>query len=164
MVNTMNENEEQLKNSSPIIECPHCYTKVIPLANNICPACRNDMSDLEGVDPNQVSLSIHESEELPSFCYSCNMYTERYIRVSGDKESDLEVLLFGRSSPEATSNVIINLPQCEQCSEIDEPKPVDVDYDHQKMTFVVHREFRERVFQLRKTQPVVGDMEDEDDE
>jgi hypothetical protein len=148
---------------SLIVECPHCHTRVLPKANNICPACRNDMSDLEGVDPNQVSLSIHESEELPSFCYSCNMYTERYVRVSGDKESDLEALLFGRRAPEDTSNVIMNLPQCEQCGEIDEPEPVDVDYEHQKMTFVVHRGFRERVFQLRETQFDIDDMEDEDD-
>jgi len=158
----MENNKEE--RPSLIVECPHCHTRVVPKANNICPACRNNMLELQGVNPNQVSLSIHESEELPSFCYSCNTYTERYVRVSADKESDLEVLLFGRSLPEATSNVIINLPQCEQCGEMDEPEPVDVDYDHQKMTFVVHRGFRERVFQLRKTQPVVGNTEDDEDE
>ena len=133
------------------LECPHCHTRVLPKANNICPACGDDISDLEGADSNQVSLSIHESEELPSFCYSCNAYTERYVRLSGDKESDLEAFIFGQRDPKDTSNVIINLPQCEQCSELDEPEPVEVDYEHQKMTFVVHRGFKERVFQLRET-------------
>lgn len=160
----MDDMENNLEERRPlIVECPHCHTRVVPKANNICPACRNNMLDLQGVNPNQVSLSIHESEELPSFCYSCNTFTERYIRVSGDKESDLEVLLFGQSSPEATSNVIINLPQCEQCGEMDDSKPVEVDYEHQKMTFVVHQGFKERVFQLREAQPDIDNLEDEND-
>ena len=107
------------------------------------------MSDLQGVDPNQVPLTIRESEELPSFCYSCNRYTERRIRVSGDKESDLEKALFGLASPEKTTNVIIYLPQCEECAEWKEPERISVDYEHQAITIVVHKGFREHVLQLR---------------
>ena len=81
----MNENDENNENVENIeheeklsrfVECPHCYTKVIPLAHNICPACRSDMSDLEGVDPNRGAFVIHESEELPTYCFSCDRYTE----------------------------------------------------------------------------------------
>jgi hypothetical protein len=150
----MNDMEEK---PSLIVECPHCHKKVIPKGNNNCPSCREDMSDQEGVDLNQTSFTIHESEELPSFCYSCNMYTERQIRISGDKESDLEKMLFGPSSPEDTSNVIIYLPQCEVCSELNEPELVEVDYEHQTMTIVVHRGFRERVLQLHDAQSVLDD-------
>src|SRR5258706_3469682 len=144
------DNTEETEGRLPlIVECPHCHVRVLPLSNNICPACRNDMSDLQGVDPNQVSLTIRESEELPSFCYSCNRYTERQIRVSGDKESDLEKALFGLASPEKTTNVIIYLPQCEECAEWKEPERISVDYEHQAITIVVHKGFREHVLQLR---------------
>ena len=139
-----------------LIECPHCHKRVIPKANNICPACREDMSDMEGVDPNQTSLTIHESDELPSYCYSCNMYTERQIRVSGDKESALGTMFFGLNRPEDTSNVIIYLPQCEVCSELNEPEIVDVDYEHQTMTIRVHRGFRDRLYQSEGTEPETG--------
>lgn len=131
-----------------IVECPHCHVRVVPMANNICPACRNDISK-KGVDPNQVSLTISESEELPTFCYSCNRYTERSVRVSGDKESDLAKVLFGSAAPEKTSNVIVYIPQCEECAEWKELELVDVDYDHQTITLVVHKGFQERVLQLR---------------
>lgn len=133
-----------------IIECPHCHVKVLPTADNICPACRENMSDLQGVNPNQVALTIHESEKLPSFCFSCNRYTERTVRVSGDDDSDLPLLF--RRSEENTSNVILYLPQCENCSESGEPEPLDVDYEYQKMTIVVHRGFRDRVFEQRENQ------------
>ena len=139
-----------------LIECPHCHKRVIPKANNICPACREDMSDMEGVDPNQTSLTIHESEELPSYCYSCNMYTERQIRLSGDQESALGTIFFGLNRPEDTSNVIIYLPQCEVCSELNEPEIVDVDYEHQTMTIIVHRGFRDRVDQTKGIEPEAG--------
>ena len=132
-----------------IVECPHCHVRVLPKANNICPACRKDMSDLQDPDPNQVSLSIKESEELPTFCYSCNRYTERYIRVSADKESDLEKAIIGSPLPENTTNVIIYLPQCEECAEGNEPEKISVDYDYQTITLVVHKGFRDRVIQLR---------------
>jgi len=130
---------------SLIIECPHCHVKVLPMANHICPACRKNILDLKDVNPNQVSLTISESEELPTFCHSCNLYTERYIRVSGDKES----AIFGLAAPENTSNVIIYLPQCEECAGWQEPEIVSVDYDHQTMNIVVHKGFQERVLQSR---------------
>ena len=132
-----------------VVECLHCHVKVLPTANNICPACRENILDLQDVNPNQVALVISESEELPTFCYSCNRYTERTIRVSSDQESDLEKALFGSASPENTSKVIINLPQCEECAEGNVPELVSVDYDYQTITVVVHKRFQERVLQLR---------------
>ena len=148
----LENNDDQEKRASIFVECPHCYTKIIPLADNTCPACQSNISDLAGVDPNKVSLLIHESEELPTYCYSCNRYTEDEVRMSGDQESILSKLLIGDVSPEQTSNVIIFLPQCEFCAEIEDPEPVEVDYDNQTMTFVVHPGFRDRIIQFRENQ------------
>jgi len=146
----MNDTEEDMEERPPlIVECPHCHIRVLPKANNICPACHNDMNDLRGVDLNQVTLTIRESEKLPSFCYSCNRYTERSIRLSGDRESDLVKAIFGSPLPQNTTNVIIYLPQCEECAEWNEPKKTSVDYEHQTITIVVNKGFRDRVLQSR---------------
>jgi hypothetical protein len=46
--------------------------------------------------------------------------------------------------------VVIFLPQCEFCAEVEDPEPVEVDYENQTMTFVVHAGFRERIIQFRE--------------
>lgn len=143
-------NEGADEKASPFVKCPHCYTKIMPLADNTCPACQGDLSNLAGVDPNKVALLIYESEELPTYCYSCNQYTEQEVRVSGDQESIMSNFFMGDVLPEETSNVVIFLPQCESCAEIEDPEPVDVDYDNQTMTFPVHTGFRDRVIQFRE--------------
>ena len=146
----LENNEGSDEKASLFVECPHCYTKIIPLANNICPACQGDISNLTGVDSNKVALLIYESEELPTYCYSCNQYTEQEVRVSGDQESILSKFLTGDISPEQTSNVVIFIPQCESCAEIEDPEPIEVDYERQTMTFVVHRGFRDHTIQFRE--------------
>ena len=147
------DDTEEVEEQKPIIiECPHCHVRVLPLANNICPACRNDIYDLQDIAPNQVALTIRESEELPSFCYGCNRYTERRIRVSADQESDLENALFGVLAPNKTTNVIIYLPQCEECAKWKKVEQTGTDYDHQTITLVVHPGFRDHVLQLRDAQ------------
>lgn len=152
-MNELSENDEdQGKNASIFMECPHCYTKILPLADNTCPACQGDLSSLAGVNPNKVSFLIHESEELPLCCYSCGQYTEDEVRVSGDQESILSRFLMRDVLPEETSNVIIFLPQCQFCAEIEDPEPVEVDYESQTMTFAVHTRFRDQVLQLREDQ------------
>ena len=137
------------------VECPHCHTRVLPMQNNICPACRMDMSDTRDVDPGMVSLIVRESDELPPYCYLCNTYTDRYVRIEGDEESPLEksIRILGslvappkiQETEEGTSNVFIDLPQCESCAELEDPSPLHVDYEYQTMTFLVHTRFKERV-------------------
>jgi hypothetical protein len=142
-----------------IIECPHCHTRILPRKDNTCPACRKDLADVGDVDPNMVSLIIHESQELPPFCYSCNLYTERFVRLTSEDDAGVaeailslaELLLlrpkWSRHNNEVgTSNVYIYLPQCEQCAEeFGRPEPITVDFEHQTMKFLVHRGFRDRV-------------------
>lgn len=150
-MNELSENYgDQEKSESIFIECPHCYTKILPLAGNTCPACQGDLSSLVGVNPNKVSFLIHESEELPLCCYSCGQYTEQEVCVPGDQESILSKFFMGDVSPEETSNVVIFLPQCKFCAEVEDPDPVEVDYDNQTMTFAVHTKFRDQVIQLRE--------------
>jgi hypothetical protein len=145
----LENNEGEEKKASVFVKCPHCYTKILPHEDNTCPACQGDLSNLGGVNPNKVAFLIYESEELPSYCYSCNQYTEQEVRVSGDQESILSKFLEGDVSPEQTSNVVVFLPQCESCAEMEDPEPIEVDYELQTMTFVVHAGFRDRAIQRR---------------
>ena len=133
---------------SPIIECPHCHTRVIPKANNICPACQKDILDLSEVRPDQTAFTIHDTEDLPDHCYACDQYTERVIQLSADAES-LISSLFEMPEPEDTTNVILYLSECEACSELNRPQIVDIDYEHQTLTIMVHVNFKERVLQMR---------------
>jgi hypothetical protein len=83
----------------------------------------------------------------------CNSYTDRYVKIVGDKGTFLDqslgslVTLFvpTRKIEENTSNVFVELPQCEACAELEEPSPMNVDYENQTMTFIVHKSFKERV-------------------
>ncbi len=132
-----------------IVECPHCHTRVLPKADNICPACRRNILDMQDVDPNMVSLIVRESQDLPPYCYLCNSVTERYVEIIGDKgtflDQSLMFLMPTRKFEENTSNVFVELPQCETCAEKEEPSPLYVDYENQSMTFVVNIGFKERV-------------------
>lgn len=146
------DNEEQEKSTSIFVECPHCHTKILPHADNTCPACQGDLADLTDLDPKKVLFTIYESEELPFYCHSCNQYTEQEVRISGDQETILSKFFMGNVSPEETSNVVIFLPICEFCAEAEDPEPTEVDYDQQSMTFMVHAGFCDRVNQIRESQ------------
>ncbi len=152
MDETLETNEGADEKASPFVKCPHCYTKVMPLVDNTCPACQGDLSNLAGVDPNKVALLIYESEELPTYCYLCNQYTEQEVRVSGDQESILSKFFTGDISPEQTTNVVIFIPQCESCAEFEDPEPIEVNYELQTMTFVVHKGFHDHTIQFREEQ------------
>jgi hypothetical protein len=144
--------DEKAETPPLIVECPHCHIHVIPMANNVCPNCHEDVSDMTRVDPSQIPFTVFEAEEFPPHCYSCNQYTDRYIRVASDDETYLERLLFRNSLPEDTTKVIVYLPECELCSEKD-VELIDVDYERQTMKIIVHRGFRDRVLQYRQNPP-----------
>jgi hypothetical protein len=159
-----------------LVECPHCHARVLPMANNNCPACKKIISDSQGVDLNKVAIIVRESEKLPPYCYSCNSYTDRYVRIEGEEEPlwskiilAIGAFLFLRPSwlrrsgqiAENTVNVFIFLPQCEQCAEIGKPKPIHVDFENQQMTFLGSIQFRDRVY---PTQAVKAPRHDEPQE
>lgn len=147
---------------SIIVECPHCHTRVIPLADNTCPNCHENVMDMSGVDPSQAPFIVSEADEFPTYCYSCNRHTDRYVRIMADEESIVERILFKDQRPEDTTNIIVYLPECELCSE-KEVELVEADYENQAMTIMVHRGFRDRVLQYRQNPPRLTDaLRDED--
>ncbi len=153
-----------------VIECPHCHRRVLPSENNICPACRKDISDTRGVDPNLVSLVLSDCTKLPPYCYSCNSPTERYVKIEekveigGDSPLAKAFLtlttvlspLVGHvtlSAPRTGGEkhaVNIRIPQCEQCAKKGKPTPEHVNFKQETMTLIVHRGFRDRVYRIQE--------------
>lgn len=148
------------------IECPHCHARVLPLANNICPACRKDISNTRGVDLNLVSLVVDQLASLPHYCYSCNSPTERTVKITEKVEIGgdspfakflllvlaivtLRLSLLDSKTEGKKSSVTVLIPQCERCAQSGKPKPEYTDFERQSMTFIVHKGFRDRVYRTQ---------------
>jgi len=65
-----------------MVECPHCYVRVIPSQEGICPACQKNTRDLSGTDLTRGSLTIEDCERLPDMCFQCGVGTSLRVRVS----------------------------------------------------------------------------------
>lgn len=144
------------------VECPHCHIGIFPMADGTCPSCRKNTRDLSGVDPDQVSLTVDNNEILPPFCYACGLPTERYVTVvqpiKGDAPSQWGTagnILFGlftgfwRTRDAGTGRrddvIRVKVPQCEVCAAQGKPEPISVNTEELRLTFVVHKKFRQAV-------------------
>jgi hypothetical protein len=71
-----------------MIECPHCFLRVIPTREGLCPACSGST---KSPDSKWSSISICPSTTLPRFCCVCNEPTSFVRRVKiGDWDRELE--------------------------------------------------------------------------
>ena len=143
-----------------IADCPHCFNRVYFPATGICPACHKSMYSTDGADYEKTKFTIYESDSLPQHCYLCGKPTERVVKWehvvvhSPQGKSffsffSLQRLLFSALAKAASyeERMTINLPQCEACSST--PEAVHFDFEQRKATFIVHKEFAERVKRLR---------------
>ena len=144
-----------------IADCPHCFNRVYFPADGICPACHVSLHSTEGADYEKTKFTICESDSLPQHCYLCDAPTEQVAKwehvldLAPPTKSrfslfSLERLLFNVVPNVAGYEVrmTISLPQCEACGSL--PKAEHFDFDEKKATFIVHKEFAERVRSLRK--------------
>jgi len=148
------------------IECPHCYTRVIPVGSNTCPSCRKNIGDTRDTNPTLTSMVIGESSLLPNQCYQCNAATTRLvtIRESAGFQGEnffAHVIIFvlGVLSPgiallagtgQGTRRLLkIKMPQCENCGKIRKPKPAHVNFETYQVRFIVHKDFRERALAMQ---------------
>lgn len=143
-----------------MIDCPHCYVRVLPCTGGTCPACSAVIGD---EPPKWVRLSINSEEELPEFCAACLAPTERVysIKLTRKGKSDypwwVAILLFPLSplrmgmaigedwanASEATIHLHIRLPLCRSCDGgAGQKEPSHVDFDGGRLTVLVNPEFR----------------------
>jgi hypothetical protein len=140
-----------------IVECPHCYTRVIPIENDTCPSCHKNVLEIKNIKQHLTSIAIKESSALPKYCCQCNLPTNRFVTVkesvkTGDVNLLLRLMVFIFSpililftEGDNRRSMKVKMPQCSQCARKSGLKPLHVDFENYQMTFVVHKEFRERV-------------------
>jgi hypothetical protein len=62
-----------------LLECPHCYNKVITVNGSICPSCSKDVKHVNAENENYTSLEIADAEKPPLYCFHCGG-AARYIK------------------------------------------------------------------------------------
>jgi len=155
----------------PSIECPHCYTQVVPMAHGACPSCLKNVNERIGTDANKTSVTIRQGEPLPSCCVGCGEETDRVKKIlkvvdlqRSDRGANFLVtlvgilcglftgLLFWRSGGQRAIKlgVIMWLPLCSSCDKGKRVKPRHVDFQREEMTFVASNSFVERLEQIRR--------------
>jgi hypothetical protein len=159
-----------------MIDCPHCFLRVIPMKGGVCPSCHGDTT-VARTDGRQL-LEVTEKANLPKLCCTCAKSCERQIRlksirsIQGEKvirqdagELSLAFLWFflgwfslalkfassmtsSRDGREVVVEVLV--PQCLACSNGAPLEPIRVDYDFFRMDLAVAREFAD---EFRKLNP-----------
>lgn len=146
--------------SALTVECPHCYSDVLPMADCRCPSCLADTRTLssEGGLFTKVALQ-HQAQALPNICMLCGTPTQRKTRFhqkakneryganptsSGGAIGLLLTWLFDYASGKMYQEVALQVPQCEECHRRGRDLRVrHVDFDRRSVTFIVHRSFRQ---------------------
>ena len=146
--------------SALIVECPHCYGDVLPMANGRCPSCLADTRErsAEGGCFTKASLQ-HQAQGLPDICLVCGTSTRRRTRfrqktkneryganptASGGAIGLLLTWLIDYASGKMHQEIVLEVPQCEECHQRGRDLRVKyLDYDRRVATFIVHRSFRE---------------------
>ena len=136
-----------------IVECPHCFTRVVAMADGTCPSCRGNVNDNEGLDLNMTALCVREGTSLPRVCFRCGAPATDSVSVraaqtphSGSGPDALEVigaawgclfaLFVALTRPKRIVRVI--LPRCELCRH-HEPEMLYANFDESWIKVVVHK-------------------------
>ena len=142
-----------------VVDCPHCFTKVIPKPDGSCPACqRNTQENL--ARPDFSAVRILHNATLPLICCGCGQAADQYQSITSHSTEGrtevsgiMAILLAIVSLPMAlfmlfrniheTSVVQVKLPICPHCRQFGIPAPQYVDFKNARMTFVVHKRLKE---------------------
>jgi hypothetical protein len=147
-----------------VVECPHCFTRVIPKADGLCPACQQDTRQ-SGEAADRALIRVAQGDVLPPVCCDCGCETDRYVTVRAktsrraDRDTDFAAedvvftillgWLFFLLRPftrriAATETIQVKMPQCPPCGKRGLPTPRYVDFDRATVTFLVHRNLKDQ--------------------
>lgn len=147
-----------------IIECPHCFTKVIPKIDDSCPSCRKNVNIRSSNSINYQLLNVSERNRFPDICFKCGMRTtvRRTFRNSKTNwMTDFErvfyaflsylifrnVLLVSKSG--TTYKTRIDIPICNEC--YSKNKNIDPEYfnpEEGQISYIVHKKFKDSYEEL----------------
>src|SRR5262245_23052765 len=69
---------------SAFVECPHCYTTVLPSVAGKCPAC---LENVRGKISRFTAVDIEQDAKLPNRCYLCDAETTRFATVDANPQA-----------------------------------------------------------------------------
>ena len=147
-----------------IVDCPHCYTRVVPTSHGGCPACRQSVFEASEADHSKASISVAHLEQLPTVCCDCGCATDHTVKITRKISRKSEVqpsddllshigslfswigwllaVLRGEFRSRIGDQVIVRMPQCAICSESGIPDPIHVNAQELRMTFIVNQELK----------------------
>ena len=142
-----------------IVECPRCRVRVALSSDGICPSCRRNPNDLQGIETTLVGLTVGAETILPPVCYSCGRGADKTHRIiqkrknpnASNDEAVVLSLIFGllgtligffeRSGAQKFS---VGLPVCTRCAK-KKPKIDFVDWEHFQIRVACHRRLRDEM-------------------
>lgn len=138
-----------------LIDCPHCRSRVLPMADERCPSCMRD-TRAPKADPYSV-LRIAVGDELPGLCVLCGHDAKHDVslverQTLGGESFFLKAILllaspirFFRAGPEVHGKryeLAMTVPICSACLESGaRPRPKHVNFEQRIVTLLVHDKF-----------------------
>lgn len=143
-----------------IVECPHCYTRVMPSSSGICPACQKNINERPAL-PDMTQELIDTRWRPPAICMICGEPAEEHVDVIFTRVSPTQgerialggafgaVLLLVRAllwliGRTLKQRVAFSAPVCCAHRSSQLLKPVEIDWSNGYFTFIVHRIFRDK--------------------
>ncbi|MDP4178900.1 MAG: hypothetical protein Q8900_11235 [Bacillota bacterium] len=146
-----------------MVECPHCYLSVLPNSDNTCPSCGKNINDVTGTDLSNKIVEIKIGEELPFICCKCGQRADENVIVKETMSSSkfpvfLRIIflffrplyLLVQDNNSKNIKLQLKMPICKMCKEVHEIKPSYVDFQNNKISFIVNSNFREELYKKRR--------------
>ena len=142
-----------------MLDCPHCYTKIIPMASGVCPSCSGDTKDRSGYDPDLTVVMIREKQDLPERCLICGQTSSKQHALTFQSEPDhlantgqtlfgLLLLFVGglgfvKTGGGHKHEVTLHIPLCtmDACKSSERLQPRQLDAENFRAKFLAHRRF-----------------------
>ena len=143
--------------SSILVECPYCFSDVLPMSDGQCPSCLADTREApaDGGSFTKASLQ-HRAKKLPGICLVCGAQTARRTQFSQRAKNEryttstqggaiglLLTWLFDYLSGKMHQEVALDAPRCDECERGGRGlRVLHVDFERRIVIFIVHRKFR----------------------
>jgi hypothetical protein len=143
-----------------LVECPHCYSKVLPMSDGRCPSCQKDTREAkkEALTKVQIGPDTH----LPDVCVLCGTDALQRVDVregyqTGDSNFLIGVLLLFRpalwfAADKARGEVKklhVKVPVCGTCTTTrPRVRPTYVNFEQREMSFLVHADFADALREI----------------
>ena len=147
-------------------DCPHCYTRMIPMADGRCPSCQGDTDDCSSYDPDLAMVTVAQRQTLPNCCLVCGQTTDREVVLTLGSGSDVGTNIaisiagialsllagfgFAKTGGGDKQHMTIRVPVCPRCKGHPRLEPRHLDFQNYQAKFLAHRRFGEAIKELRR--------------